>query len=143
MPTRTILARPRVGHGWHAVAVPATDRRLGNVLRCPHRSARRGRDAGRPEYGPQQQVALAAGQALLREIVGFGRPRRQPAVQEVGAAAQHAAGRVRPRFGHRAPADQVLTVAWNQKRAAGRLATGRRRVAEPFMMGRVVLHVIQ
>ena len=84
-----------------------------------------------------------AGRTLLSEIVGFGRPRREHGVQEVGAAAQHAAGRVRPRFGHRAPADQVLAATWNEKRAAGRLAAGRRRVAERVVMGWVVLHVVQ
>ena len=51
---RTVFARPRVGHGCRALAVPATDRRVGGVLRCLRRSARRGEDVGRPGYGSQR-----------------------------------------------------------------------------------------
>ena len=90
-----------------------------------------------------RQHAVAAGRIPLREIVGLGRPRRQHGVQEVGAAAQHAARRVRPRFGHLPPAGQVLTGARNQEGAAHRVAAGRRRVAERVLMGGRVLHVVQ
>jgi hypothetical protein len=78
--------------------------------------------------------ADVVGEALLA-LAERGRGRGKPGqhdVEEIGAAAEHAAGRVHPGLDHLAPADQVVDGVRLDKRQSGSLATPGRDEAHPF-----------
>ena len=100
------------------------------------------------------QIALAGQDVIGADIVGetrvaaaeFRRGGGQPGdhhVEEIGAAAEHAAGRVHPELYHLAAADQVIDRARLDKGQPDRLAARRRGKAHAVVQRRVVLHVVK
>ena len=74
------------------------------------------------------------------------RRRRQPGqedVHEIGATAEHAAGRIHPQFDHFAPAHEIRDRARLDERQTDRRAIDRRREGHPRCQRRVMLHVVE
>ena len=89
-------------------------------------------------------------QVVVPEIVGVAAERLmrrgeagQRDVHEVGAAAEHAAGRIHPGLHHLAPADQVIDRrGWMNDRPTRSPLEGE-RIGHPLQQRRIVLHVVE
>ena len=100
------------------------------------------------------QIVLAGEDVIGADVVGEalvaaaelrrrgGEP-GQHDVEEIGAAAEHAAGRIHPDLDHAAAADQIVDRARLDKRQPDPLAARRRGEGHALDQVGVVLHVVQ
>ncbi len=100
------------------------------------------------------QIVLARIDVIPADVVGearvaaaeFRRGGGEPGqhdVEEIGAAAEHAAGRIHPNLDHAAAADQIVDGPRLDERQADLVAARRRGEGHAFDQRRVVLHVEQ
>ena len=80
---------------------------------------------------------------LVAELIGRRGHAGNKDVHVIGAAAEHAAGRVGPDLAHIAPADQIVDRARLDERQPGALAARRRAKGHSLDEGGVVLHVVE
>ena len=81
--------------------------------------------------------------SLLAEFFGRRGEAGEEDVHEIGAAAEHSAGRIHPDLHHLAAADQIVDRARLDERQPDPLAVGRRGERHPAGERRIVLHVVE